>query len=72
MAHFTLREREVLELLILGYSNLEISKALVISIHTTKAHISNIYKKCGVKNRVQAVSKVLKSNIIKKFVSQYE
>lgn len=57
MTNFTTREREVLGLLEFGYSNREISKTLFISIHTTKAHLSNIFRKYGVTNRVQAVSR---------------
>ena len=54
MKRFTKREREVLILLVQGFDNPEISKRLVISEHTTKAHISSIYTKIGYSNRVQA------------------
>ena len=54
---FTEREREVLQLLLLGLNNKEISDKLYISNHTTKAHVASIYKKLGVSNRVQAVVK---------------
>ncbi len=50
----TQREKEILDLLILGYSNQKIAKALFISIHTVKAHIESIYRKFGVHNKVQA------------------
>ena len=56
---FTKREQEVLELLVQGYNNSEISEALTITNHTTKAHIASIYKKLGVSNRVQATVKYL-------------
>lgn len=56
---FTEREREVLHLLLLGLNNKEISEELVISNHTTKAHVASIYKKLGVTNRVQAAVKSL-------------
>ncbi len=56
---FTKREKEVLELLIKGLSNSEISAKLMITSHTTKAHISSIYRKLGVSNRVQATVKYL-------------
>ena len=36
-----------------GYSNSEIEKRLYISLETVKKHVSNIYRKLGVKNRVQ-------------------
>lgn len=56
---FTKREEEVMNLLIQGLNNTEISKALAISSHTTKAHLSSIYQKLKVSNRVQATVKYL-------------
>ena len=56
----TKRELEVLELLIQGYNNSEISEKLMITNHTTKAHIASIYKKLEVSNRVQATVKYIK------------
>lgn len=47
------REREVVQLLIRGKSNKDIEGELYISINTVKNHISNIYRKFGVKNRLQ-------------------
>src|SRR5205807_2621761 len=49
------REREVLQLLARGASNLEIAQELVIAIDTVKRHVSHIFSKLGVKNRLQAV-----------------
>jgi len=45
------REREVYELMVKGYSNLEIADMLYISIQTVKNHISSIYGKIGIHNR---------------------
>ena len=56
----TKRELEVLELLIQGYSNTEISDKLMITKHTTKAHVASIFEKLEVNNRVQATVKYLK------------
>ena len=56
----TKREKEVIELLIKGYNNSQISEQLMITSHTTKAHISSIFQKLGVANRVQATVKYLK------------
>lgn len=54
----TARETTVLEHILNGEENEEISEKLVISIHTLKNHILNIYKKTGVKNRIQLLNKV--------------
>ena len=61
----TSREIEVMNLLIYGYNNSEIAENLCISVHTAKAHISSIYEKLNVTNRVQAIVKCLKENLIK-------
>lgn len=47
------REREVILLIREGKSNKEIEDQLYISLQTVKDHIYNIYRKTGVKNRVQ-------------------
>ncbi len=60
MEMFTEREKEVLQLLITGLNNKQISAKLFISNHTTKAHITSIYKKLNVSNRVQATIKCIK------------
>ena len=58
----TSRELEVMNLLIKGYHNPKISELLCISEHTTKAHISSIYEKLQVSNRIQAILKFLNEN----------
>jgi LuxR family maltose regulon positive regulatory protein len=49
------RELQVLQLLAQGRSNQEIAQALVITLDTVKRHVSHIFAKLGVTNRVQAV-----------------
>lgn len=49
----TLREREVLGLVAAGADNLQISARLGITERTVKAHVSNLYRKLGVQNRVE-------------------
>ncbi len=51
----TIREKEVLNLLAQGYTNIEIAQNLNISMHTAKAHVASILKKFNVKNRLLAV-----------------
>jgi len=49
------RELQVLQLLACGSSNQEIAQELVITVDTVKRHVSHIFAKLGVNNRVQAV-----------------
>ena len=49
--HLTIREVEVLGLLLGGLPNDKICEVLVVSPHTLKKHALSIYKKLGVKNR---------------------
>ena len=60
MSRLTDREAEIMNLVAEGLNNKEISEKLCISNHTTKAHVSSIYKKLGVKNRVLAVQQSIK------------
>jgi len=65
-ADLTEREREVLALLVEGESNSEISARLSISLATVKYHLTNIYSKLGVDNRVEAVMLALENHLISK------
>ncbi len=49
------RELQVLQLIAQGASNQEIAQELVIAIDTVKRHVSHIFSKLGIGNRVQAV-----------------
>jgi DNA-binding NarL/FixJ family response regulator len=53
-SELTLRQRRVLELLSTGLSNKRIARELGISEITVKAHVSAIFRKLGVTNRMQA------------------
>ncbi len=50
----TAREKELLDLLLGGLSNAEIADQLFISVRTVKGHLTHIYRKLGVSNRLQA------------------
>ncbi|WLI76995.1 biofilm master transcriptional regulator CsgD [Kosakonia sp. H02] len=52
----THREKEILNKLRVGASNIEIARSLFISENTVKTHLYNLFRKIAVKNRTQAVS----------------
>ncbi len=60
----TEREIEVLELLKTGKTYLKIAQALGLSEGTIRKHIENIYKKLHAHNKLEALDKAKKFNII--------
>ncbi len=50
----TKRERQILKLINDGATNADIAAALDVSEHTVKSHLYNVYKKIGVRNRLEA------------------
>jgi DNA-binding CsgD family transcriptional regulator len=49
--HLTQREREILQLVSLGYSNSEIAGTLFIAVATVRKHLENIFNRTGVRTR---------------------
>ena len=56
----TTREKEILGMLLKGKSNKEISDLLFVSTETVKTHLQNIYRKLGVRSRMEVLALFLK------------
>ncbi|MGE7942068.1 response regulator [Lysinibacillus xylanilyticus] len=62
----TQREISILQSLIKGYSNQEIADQLFMSRRAIEYNLTKIYKKLGVTSRTEAVSELLRLNLLKK------
>jgi DNA-binding NarL/FixJ family response regulator len=60
----TLREREVLEMIVEGLTNKEIAAELSISAHTVKFHISSIMGKLNASTRTEAAAIGLRHGLV--------
>jgi len=58
------RERDVLRCMVEGLNNSEIAAKLFISLGTVKFHISNIFQKLGINNRVEAVKMAIEQKMV--------
>ncbi len=63
-AELTPRELEVLEMLARGMDNPEIARALFLSQHTVKNHVSSILVKLQVENRLQAAVRAVRRGLV--------
>jgi ATP/maltotriose-dependent transcriptional regulator MalT len=60
----TAREVEVLRLVAEGQTNREIAKALVLSDHTVRRHLQNIFNKIGVSSRAAATAFAFQRDLV--------
>lgn len=64
-ARLSPREREVLTLLCTGATNDEIARTLSVGVTTVKTHLSRMFMKIGVQDRVQAVVFAYESGVVR-------
>ncbi|HEY0677123.1 MAG TPA: response regulator transcription factor [Chitinophagaceae bacterium] len=62
--HLSDREKQVLQLLVNGYSYKMIASEMFISIDTVRSHIKKIYEKLHVNSKSEAVAKAFKDKLI--------
>jgi DNA-binding NarL/FixJ family response regulator len=62
--NLTQREKEVLQLMVKGYTYKTASTELYISVETIRSHIKNIYEKLHVNSKSEAVAKAFKNKLL--------
>ena len=60
------REREVLGLVALGYTNARIARRLALSPATVRTHMEHILSKLNVRTRTAAVAKAMQAGLLEK------
>ncbi len=62
---FTKRELEIMGYICKGFTDKEIARTLFVSLGTVKFHLTNIFKKTGVKNRTQLILFCIQNDYLK-------
>lgn len=65
--HLSPREKEILRLIVDGYSNTEIAEKLVVSPSTIHTHSSNLMAKLGLRNRHELVQYARQQGLLKDY-----
>ena len=60
----TPREMQIIALIVAGYTNKDLAKELKISQNTTKHHLTNIFNKLGVSNRLELVLYAIDNRLV--------
>jgi DNA-binding CsgD family transcriptional regulator len=60
----TERELEIVKLAAIGFNNKEISDILWITISTVKNHLSNVYEKLNITNRIELVGYLIVNKLV--------
>jgi DNA-binding NarL/FixJ family response regulator len=61
--YLTRREKQIIKLIVNGYSNSEIAEKLNLSVYTITSHRRNIYSKTAVNNVASLIEYIRKNNI---------
>lgn len=64
LVHLSPRERDILQLIVEGYSNDEIAAQLERSAPTVRTHLAHLYRKLGVSDRVSAAVHALRQGLV--------
>ncbi len=64
LPHLTKREKEILQLLAEGLTNLQITEKLFISIDTVDSHRKNLYTKLNVKNTAMLIRYAIENKLV--------
>ncbi len=60
----TLREKELVRLIVLGYTNKEMADKLLISVKTVENHKTNIMQKLGLDSKHQLIQYAIKNRYL--------
>jgi DNA-binding NarL/FixJ family response regulator len=55
----SMREKQVLSMLVMGFTNAEIAAKMFLAESTVKSHLSSAYTKLGVRSRKDAATMIL-------------
>jgi DNA-binding NarL/FixJ family response regulator len=58
----SVREKQILGMIVLGFSNAEIASKLFLAESTVKSHLSSAFSKLGVRSRNEATAMILEDN----------
>jgi DNA-binding CsgD family transcriptional regulator len=64
LTRLTRREREVLALLVVRYTDREIAESLFLSYRTVTTHVASIRRKLGAKSRREAVAVAARHGLV--------
>ena len=64
------RERQVLDRVARGETNVQVASDLSVSVHAVKFHLASIYRKLGVTNRTEAVVALLGARLLEPRMEQ--